>query len=48
MLMPCHVLLQGEDHRCLDHLAEYLRDEYKNKRGQQVGRAGVLWLCCAV
>ncbi|KAL4452571.1 hypothetical protein ABPG75_008233 [Micractinium tetrahymenae] len=27
--------LRGEDQRCLQHLAEYLRDEYKNKRGEQ-------------
>ncbi|PRW61285.1 Sorting and assembly machinery component 50 [Chlorella sorokiniana] len=27
--------LKGEDRRCLQHLAEYLRDEYKNKRGEQ-------------
>ncbi|KAL4421737.1 hypothetical protein ABPG77_002353 [Micractinium sp. CCAP 211/92] len=27
--------LLGEDHRCLQHLAEYVRDEYKNKRGEQ-------------
>lgn len=27
--------LKGEDHRCLQHLAEYVRDEFKNKRGEQ-------------
>ncbi len=34
----CPPLLQGEDRLCLQHLAEYVRDEYKNKRGEQVGR----------
>lgn len=34
------VFLQGEDRRCLQHLAEYLRDEYKIKRGEQVGMQG--------
>lgn len=39
-LLPLPPHPQGEDHRCLDHLAHYLKDEFKNKRGEEVrGRA---------
>lgn len=31
-------VLQGEDHKCLQQLALYLRDEFRNKRNLQVGR----------
>lgn len=35
---PCRASFsQGEDRRCLQHLAEYLRDEYMHKRQEQVG-----------
>lgn len=37
---PCRASCsQGEDRRCLQHLAEYLRDEYMHKRQEQVGMA---------
>ena len=28
--------LRGEDHGCLEALAQYLRDEFKSKRGEVV------------
>ena len=46
-LCACSALeLQGEDHVCLEQLAHYLRDEYKNKRNQQVNSSACE--CCPV
>jgi len=28
--------MQGEDHKCLEQIAQYLKDEFKNKRGEEV------------
>jgi hypothetical protein len=36
---------QGEDHNCLEQLARYLRDEYRDKRKQQVCDGGSQAVC---
>ena len=43
-LLPFIVRLQGEDHRCLEHLARYLQDEFLNKRNEQVWGGGRAWM----
>jgi hypothetical protein len=35
-------MLQGNDHACLEHLARYLVDEYKNKRQEDVSQNSAL------
>jgi Ulp1 family protease len=37
------LLMQGEDSLCLESLAKYVRDEYKNKKGEEVRPGAWSW-----